>query len=353
MKNSENLVNDLPSKLYETISYEILNNHIINRDLLDSECTCDGTNVPQLGKTMTGQNKVWNLNKVLARKRQHTSRESITINYHYTNDLKIGRLYADCGFQYMSREERRLLASDSYYDIDIVNAGPTIISGLASKNKIRCKLLDSYVSDRQGWFVAIRNIVNVSEKDIKEVFVRLLNGGKLEYWIKKIEIEYANIDKSTIKKLLTFLLPIEREIKVVCLKISCLKEFAFIRKALNDGLLKSRMGMMDDTIYKGFDRSHNPIGTICAYIYQTIESNILKSIYIHMKVKKKRTIGTLLFDGLLIKKSKAEKNHDFNTSNTLHDRSKINKYLSSDLESCEKQVFIDTGYNIKLICKPM
>lgn len=109
----------------------------------------------------------------------------VTVNYFTSKNLSKGRLYAEEGLSYQSfwRQMRHTLAHDIYYDIDMVNAAPTMLEQYCKKNQIECKYLSMYVCNRDKWLGEIMKRYNINRFKAKNLIIRLLYLG--EYKILK------------------------------------------------------------------------------------------------------------------------------------------------------------------------
>ena len=100
------------------------------------------------------------------------------IKFQLANDGENpGRLYPKRGamsLQSLKKDVRKALTYDTYTDIDMVNAHPTILSPLFAKLKIPCPLMDTYVSEREK----ILTETGLSRNDAKQAFISLMYGGK-------------------------------------------------------------------------------------------------------------------------------------------------------------------------------
>ena len=257
-------------------------------------------------------------------------------DYKYTNKLQIGRIYAQHGLQTMSRVQRAILASATYHDIDIVNSGPTIIRQIAEKHDMSCKYLADYVINREKWLQQIESNVGVNRDMGKELVVRLLHGGKLSSWLKTCGIVSSGRTslKEANKEFIGELSKLERECHRIILSIALLKEYEFIVKAIRNKTM--RPGSIK---YKGKPVT-NPLGKICAYIYQYNEAIVLNHMIEYFTKTEKRTVGCLIFDGMLIEKTESE----IMNNNTID---------KATLQRCTDYIFSTTGFRIKLIVKPM
>ena len=100
------------------------------------------------------------------------------IKFQLANDGENpGRLYPKRGamsLQSLKKDVRKALTYDTYTDIDMVNAHPTILSPLFAKLKIPCPLMDTYVFEREK----ILTETGLSRNDAKQAFISLMYGGK-------------------------------------------------------------------------------------------------------------------------------------------------------------------------------
>ncbi len=177
-----------------------------------------------------------------------------------------GRMYLDkCyGYQSMMREYRHTLCKDEYYDIDIKNCHPVLLVQYCEKNNIKCDCLAEYVEKREKFNEYLKKYYNM---DAKKFSLFMMNGCPLFDRFKK--------DKK--------LSSLYNEIKKIHDKIY----------ELNKEIAEYVENKKDDNIK----------GSCCAYLLQEIENEILMKAYEFFK-KKKFEIGSLCFDGLMIKKNK-------------------------------------------------
>lgn len=102
----------------------------------------------------------------------------------YKRKINIGRVNPDrsLGLHTIRREIRHTLARNYYYDIDIVNAHPVILSQICKSNNIECKYLDEYIENRPKYLKDIMDKYKVSRDQAKNLFIRLLYFGLFKYW---------------------------------------------------------------------------------------------------------------------------------------------------------------------------
>lgn len=99
----------------------------------------------------------------------------VTYNYSKTHLPTFpGRQFAKGGvsMQSMKRWMRHLLANDSYYDLDIKNCHPNILSQLCKKKGWETPVLDNYLVNRED---LLKEMVGLSRDDAKEVVLSIMN----------------------------------------------------------------------------------------------------------------------------------------------------------------------------------
>lgn len=101
------------------------------------------------------------------------------VNYLPSKNLKnMGRLFAQsASLQNLPREFRGAI-SKNYYDLDMVNAHPSILLQYCQKNDIKCDELQYYVWNRNEVISKIMTDFNMEKADVKELFLSVMNGGK-------------------------------------------------------------------------------------------------------------------------------------------------------------------------------
>lgn len=117
---------------------------------------------------------------------------SVTCNYKFSLNDNCGRLYIkEYGIQRFQHRLRSLFARDYVFDIDMVNAHPSILHYLCKKNTVPCSFscLESYVLNREQVMKANR----VTKKDI----IVALNCDKPKktsnQWLKAFQAEMVGI----------------------------------------------------------------------------------------------------------------------------------------------------------------
>ena len=122
--------------------------------------------------------------------------------------LIFGRVFGmgSLGLQNLRREVRHTIAHEYYYDIDIVNAHPIIISQIMRQHKIECPCLNKYVKERDDHLNEVMTKYNVDRHTAKELFIIIMYGGGFDRWVendkgKKIDVNVkSNLLMSYIMK---------------------------------------------------------------------------------------------------------------------------------------------------------
>lgn len=252
---------------------------------------------------------------ILVRILENVKDNQLLVNYRHCRGSSFGRLYADIGYQILPKDIRAYLARDFYFDIDIANASPTIITQLAEMNHTTLPRLGDYCVNREKWLSKISKTTGVDRNSAKELVIRLLFGGQVRYWLKDCRRLYL------LKHIDPRLFELENEISEKTPIICNLAAFAEIRANVeNDS--KDRKG-------------YNQQGRILGKIYQKVESQILQKMIEFFRSQGKM-VDCLMFDGLFIRRQ----TRDEQMSHTL-------------LASCENHVFETTGYRVQLVEKKM
>jgi hypothetical protein len=101
----------------------------------------------------------------------------MTINYSRAN-FGLGRLDArGPSLQTVPRIVRHTISAAFYYDIDIVNCAPTLLSQYCIKHDIPTPALASYVSQRQEQLTDLMKATGLDREEAKSLVLAVLNGG--------------------------------------------------------------------------------------------------------------------------------------------------------------------------------
>lgn len=227
-------------------------------------------------------------------------------NVKYTqvksNATKDGRYFADQGLQGMCREIRQTISKDFYHDLDIKNCHPTILKHLCTKYGLFTENLDFYLRNREELFSNFEK-KGIKKDVIKTLFLKVMNGGQLS-------------DEEIVLVGNEFFPEFQEEMKGICKRL--IPEF-------------------EEAYGTDIDEKHgvnyfNRNGAILNRAFCDMENQILFHIFNYL-TSVGFEIGTLVFDGLMIRKGKE---------------------LSSEvLRACENSVRNALKIDIKLDVKEM
>ena len=238
-----------------------------------------------------------NLKKICKEKK-----DIIHTNYSFSKTLKTcGRLFANnSSLQKLPREFRNALADGLYYDIDMKNAHPNLLSQYCEKNGIRCKILDMYISNRDNILTEISKTSNISLQEAKDLFLKLLNGGNNKIENITMSNDYIHDFKNEMKNIH----------KQICLINS-------------DDFKKCKLR-----------KDFNPEGTMINILLCKLEHKMLMNAVYFLK-NKGFNVDVLVFDGFMVRKEEGK----IITEKILDE---LNLYIKEQ-----------TGYNIKFVEKSL
>ena len=72
------------------------------------------------------------------------------------------------GLQNMSRKIRHTLCKDTMTDIDLKNEHPTLLAAYCHQNNMPCKVLDTYVNDRENLLSKYMKTENLTADEASE-----------------------------------------------------------------------------------------------------------------------------------------------------------------------------------------
>lgn len=96
--------------------------------------------------------------------------------YGYKSEHSKGRIYGHLNtMTRISRQCRYYLFKDSYFDIDLSNAHPTMLWAYAQRNNIETNTLNFYVSNREEFLEQIVVTDKITRSEAKTAVLRCLN----------------------------------------------------------------------------------------------------------------------------------------------------------------------------------
>lgn len=227
---------------------------------------------------------------------------SIKTSYNFgKNSNGFGRMFVNkgLGIQSLSRVIRNTICKDLYYDLDIVNAEPTLLYNICKKYGITATILKNYIFNREEVLKQIENDFNISRDIAKEKIISIVNGQKAGrfYSLKPFEEEIKNIYEILIDS------PEYTQIHLTSIANFCRKE-----------------------------KEPNKIGSFLSLLLQNEENKCLNVIinYLTINYYIKNNEVIKMFDGCMITKDPSDA---------------INEIL--------KSVYEKTGHNISLKVKKM
>ena len=200
----------------------------------------------------------------------------------YKRTCKFGRTYCKggLGLQSLRREIRHTIARDYYYDIDIVNAHPEILSQILKQNHIAdCSYLDKYVRKRDQCLSAIMKKYDIDRHTAKNLFIIIMYGGSYEKWL-----DDNKLDKNG---KLEFIVHFQNEMRQIN------KVIAEANKKIEEEISKNK-------------ERNNIASSVTSYYLQEIENRILEEAFQHCKEHgyiNDDNDCVLCFDGLMLLKN--------------------------------------------------
>jgi len=206
----------------------------------------------------------------------------------------LGRLCSlrGLGLQNLQKDIRAALTSELYWDIDMVNAQPTILKQYCEKNGFDCTLLKKYIDEREEMLSNLCDVLNIQRWEAKQKITSILFGGSIAgmpIWFEQFNEEIKRIQR--------------------CIWDKNYEKLKFVRQ------------------------QPNHLGKAMAYILQTEERECLLNIDQSL-TKRGRYMDVYMHDGGLVRKKDNEE-----------------YFPKALLEEIEKDVFLNTGYKVNLLIK--
>jgi hypothetical protein len=240
----------------------------------------------------------------------------ITTIYHFCKDYasySIGRLYADHGLSLVgfSREVRNALAKGLYWDVDMVNCHAVILTQLCRKHGWKCDGLTHYVQNRDDVMNDIMTHYGCSNKDAKNLMIRLMFLGHPEAWVGDSVCE-------SFTNHLPYIEGLKGELNQIASNVW--SAYPEVSGVVSRKKKKTQQAKLSSCL---------------SLVLQSEEHKILMSIDDSLK-SQGRSMDTFIFDGGLVRRLKDE-----------------TELPESILRQCEDDVKHDTNYDIKLVVKEL
>jgi len=273
---------------------------IVKKELFDIDALMMLYSHPNLGE---GDRK-----KLKAYFKKKENVNMVEVKYDYPAKYKqsgFARVFAEkgLGLQQFSRDIRNLLAKKYYFDIDMVNAHPTILLKLCKDNNWACPNLERYVADRDTILAELGEKYDINKSDIKVCMNTLMYLGGLPYDCKIGEDKFLN----------------DYRVEMFAIANNIKAAYPSIYSKTSKDRLTDR----------------DKLSTCMSFVLTTEEHKILMAINKFLE-SNKRNVDVLMYDGCLVRK--------------LPDETEFNMRL---LIETEKAILNDTGYDVKLAVKPL
>ena len=236
--------------------------------------------------------------------------EWIPTLYAQTKDSD-GRMFGKHCFQGMERELRHTLARQHYLDIDIVNCHPVLLQHYCRGKGIPCPHLDYYILNRQQCFEAFMEEMKCSRDVAKMTYLQVVNDGgkRVMQFCKNQGFRDFFDEMVTIREIIMKLEP---------------------------RLLKHAKARVEEKKKMHPGRSFSVAGSCVNILLCQRENQCLMAMY-DLLQSREVSVGSLVFDGLMIHKPDKDVVYDLNEL----------------LRAMEQHVLAEVGVAIKIEEKPM
>lgn len=240
----------------------------------------------------------------------------VTVLYDFCKDYVvsgIGRLYAanGLGLQGFPRDIRNALAKDLYWDVDMVNAHPTILVQLCQQKGWSCQGLKHYVDNRDEVLRSVMAHYGCSVKDAKNLLIRMMFLGQPEAWVGASVCEMANSH-------LPYIVGLKAELDAIAANVY--GSYTHVSDVVRRKKKKTQQQKLSSTL---------------SLVLQSEEHTILMAIDMFL-LTQGRSMDCFVFDGGLVRRLKDEA-----------------VFPEELLRGCEEYVKDKTGYSIRLAVKPL
>ena len=214
-----------------------------------------------------------------------------------TANLPLGRLCAveGLGLQSFPRDLRSALAGRFYWDVDIVNAQPTLLLQYCERNGWECSALKRYVDTRDEVLTDLQVALGIERWEAKERVIALLYGGSSEGLTAFLSQELA----------------------------------PQVRKVMENVWAKHT------ELFKWLKKEPNARGKAMAYLLQTEERRVLLAMETAF-ARHGRALDVLIHDGGLVRKKDGE--------------AELPRAMLREVEGAVRDL---TGYAVRIVVKPM
>ena len=175
---------------------------------------------------------------------------------------------------------RSWLAAPLYHDIDMENAQPALLLQLCDRHDLPAPRLKHYIKCREEILQGIQSC-NVDRDDAKELILRLIFHGSVDAWERDMSSQYSGVFDAD--KLPAFVLRFQDELD------------------RNMGTLVDLYPLAKKQQQLTKPDGPNPLGTAFAYLIQDLERQCMEAAVAAAQYDG-YTVGSLIYDGMLIKR---------------------------------------------------
>jgi hypothetical protein len=113
-----------------------------------------------------------------------------SVSYYFTKNYEMGRVYAfkSLSLGSLRKAVRHSLAGNKYFDIDVDNCHPAILTQISMSEGHQCKYLNAYVTQREEALKEIMETYNVTRDKAKNLIIRICYGGSISSWMNENSI---------------------------------------------------------------------------------------------------------------------------------------------------------------------
>jgi hypothetical protein len=217
----------------------------------------------------------------------------------------VGRYTAknEVGLQILSKKVRSALAQKFYWDLDIENAHPVILSQIAKEKGWKCDMLDDYIQNRDQRLEDVGKTLKLPTRgERKQVFISIL---------------YGSCAYATQSEYLT--------------------KFTCEMKQLESNICKEVPALFEKIKKKKFilANTSTPESSCVSCFLQTIERTLLMIIQDYLVIKQ-RSLDVYIHDGGLVPKLPGE-----------------TEFPEKLLRGCEEHIKTHSGFEVALAIKPL
>ena len=205
-------------------------------------------------------------------------------------------------------------------DVDMKNCHPVLLVQMARRANFPVPRLDEYVRDRQRILAQVSNYYGgLHRKWVKELFLRVINGGGLARWIDKIEDEEGGAVRKALAR---------RGGQHAPFVLGFMEEVSGLREVVI-GLQPGAEAVLAAVQAGG--QPHKNRWSLFSWCLTEVESACLLAAADYFERVRHIPVDTLVFDGAIVRCA---------------------SLCDDDLKKCEDHVYNRTSWRITLVCKP-